>query len=301
MIYENDVEQPDGISSPQMTVFARGYKFMFRVKETVKDGKRQYGVFASCATMLPQNSEINIKPGELIDLGVFSPLREEDRKPLPAFLVKNFISNFRASRWAIVAGDDNFVWDLTDDTAEPHDTASERLLTYVRRVKKEKYPAIHARLDPSGKVHFLFGIAYDGNWASYQTGMQQLLPLFYGKEVEVTVSSDLHLKKKHAPSKYLQSISMFQADDIISSTKMLGEMFEPIKVTKFTRPHIERCKQVVKCLSDRALQLRIMFDEAKGDVDAKSWKGNSSRLTSVLDDLANLSKVLDDQANNNEG
>ncbi len=127
--------------------------------------------------------------------------------------------------------------------------------------------------------------------------MQQLLPVFYGKEVEVTVSSNLHLKKKHAPAKYLQSISMFQADDIISSSNLLGQMFESNKGAKFTPKLIERSKQAVKCLSDRALALRNMFDEAKGDIDAKSWKSNSSRLTSVLDDLANLAKVLSGQTN----
>jgi hypothetical protein len=68
------------------------------------------------------------------------------------------------------------------------------------------------RDESSGKMHFLFGISYQGNWPKYEASISQLASLFNGKEIEMTM---LHPNlsgnnKRFIEMKYLQVIRMFQ-------------------------------------------------------------------------------------------
>ena len=320
MKFEELIEQPSNEGGgrtrrllPRLTVYSRGYKFVFNVRSSVTsapevdvDGKTMhygYGVYVSC-TMLQKSigpdEEINLKPGELIDLGVFSPLRTEDRKSLPSFAVKNYIHNLSPSRWALIAGDDDSsVYDLTDDiSGELHSMAAERVLSYVRPARrrgiqqqqqhnKHQQPTMHVRLDPAGNVHLLFGIRYSGSWSEYEDGMQQLVPIFCGGEVEVT--SDLRgLGKKCVISeRYMQSFGTFQTEDIIACIAQLRSMFHPGGITQNSSSSlIERCDTVVKCLEGRARTLRKIFADIRPHYDGIGV------LDSALVDLNNLSLFI---------
>jgi hypothetical protein len=277
------------------TVFARGYTFVFTVKPSTapgERGKKHYGVYASCTILhgTGPDQEVNLKPGELIDLGVFSPLRDEDRKLLPAFVVKNYVHNLRPGRWAIVAGDDDTVYDLTEDASgDLHRVASDRGMTYVRKRHKGGAQAkIHARLDPAGNVHLLFGVRYTGNWTEYENGMQELVPIFCGGEVEVTTNSRQRGlgKKDAAGEKYLQSIGVFQTEDIVAGGVQLALMFDGRGASRFNRSQVERCGRVVKCLEARARKLRKML------VDIRPQSDNVGLLESALTSLGELSNAL---------
>ncbi|KAL7538487.1 hypothetical protein ACHAXR_008593 [Thalassiosira sp. AJA248-18] len=304
MRLEAMMEQPDGTSLPQLTIFTRGYKFVFsvRVKVSENGSKRQYGVFAMCTAMQESaDQEITLKPGEMIDLGIFSPLREEDRKTLPAFIIKNYIHLLKVGKWGVVSGEDNIVYDLTDDkTGQLHDLASKRVLSYIQKRTKSDFPLIHARLDPCGQVHLLFGIPYEGSWVDYESGMQRLVPLFCGREVEVTISRQHGLGKKDmAGSKYLQSISMFQLQDILESNSQLDNMIDSETINQFPSSLIDRCKQVLKCLDERTQKLLEMCANANKSKEERvsSRRDNDgpdiSLLNSSLEHSRELARVLE--------
>jgi hypothetical protein len=150
-----------------------------------------------------------------VDLGVCSPLREVDSKELSVFIGKNYIHSLKCGRWGFLGGNDNMIYDITDDaTGHLHDMASTRGLSYIRKCNKnDEHPTIHARLDPSGRVHCLFGIPYQGNWHRYQTAFRPLLPLFAGLEVEMTILHNHFIQgnnKRFAETKHLQAIRSSQ-------------------------------------------------------------------------------------------
>ena len=235
-------QQGDGekLLLPQLTIFVRGYKFIFTVKkisssfttndnnnenakqqqeEEHEEEQQQYGVFVTCTTTMMTfntNQEINLKPGELIDLGVFSPLHPQSssssgcgdddddcehqgKKTLAAFIIKNYIHSYKPGKYGVtIATDDNYVYDITSDaTGTLHEVAKQHVSSYVRCCNNKNkrgegmvYPMIHTRCDPSGAVHLLFGIPYLGNWGEYEYGMSQLVPLLMGNnEIEVMTTS----------------------------------------------------------------------------------------------------------------
>lgn len=313
---------------PMLTVYTRGYKFIFRVKEIIsgrrsraatvvrRDGyERQYGVFVSC-TIMPQqgnssgDQEINLKPGELIDLGIVSPLPEKEmdqcccRKPLSSFLVKNYIHQFQPGRYATLADDGNSVYDLTDDdSGELQDVAKKHVLSYIRKksskstVKRknqqpppqQQHPTIHIRLDPCGNVHLLFGIQYTGDWAAYENGMQQqFVPMFCGGEVEVTSTSSYSPlvgpgTNDVLEAQYLQSISLFSMEEIVLCGNQLCRMVDVNGNTMDNQyPHkfLDRCEQVVQCILERIEMIHSMAacrnDKTCEDGGSSSSTGNKS-------------------------
>ena len=324
------------VSLPQLTIFSRGYKFVFSVRvksstvpvkhhsaadgEKTKDhsrgssSKQEYGVFASCTTMhdgstttLEADQELNLKPGELIDLGLLSPLQNEDKKSLPAFIVKNYCHHLKVGRWNVVSGEDNVVYDLTNDqTGMLHDVASKRVLSYVRKRQKgdAEVPSMHLRLDPCGQVHMLFGILYEGNWFEYEKGIQSLVPLFCGREMEVIISRYHGLgNKQMACSKYLQSIGMFQSHDIVESTRQLMDMFLHTNgggeeegdgvgvVDKFHPSVIDRSRKAVTCLVERTEKLQevLTSNNDSSSVDNKK----TACLDTTLAQLHKLASLLE--------
>lgn len=101
---------------------------------------------------------------------------------------------------------------------------------------QEPFPTIHAEYDPEGNVHYLFGIAYGGDEATYKRGVEQLQKqmnegefevfIDYGKEYEkvrkrkgYAIMSDRVRKKfeleiEKDEREYLEEISEFEAEDI---------------------------------------------------------------------------------------
>ena len=159
-------------------------------------------------------STLGCKPGEMVDLGVCSPLRESDSKELSVFIAKNYIHSLKCGRWGFLGIDDNIMHDITDDASgDLHELAATRSLSYIRKWNQDdKSPTIHARLDPHGHVHCLLGVPYQGNWSKYESDMKQFAPLFSGQVIELTILHN-HIQgnnKRSAETKHLQVIRMFQ-------------------------------------------------------------------------------------------
>lgn len=283
----------DGTDLPALTVVARGYKFAFQARVDGEGAARRVGVFASCAPLREggAHQEINLKPGELVDLGALAPGPGEETA-LAAFVVKNYVHKFKLGRWAVAAGRDDAVHDLADDCAGTlRAGATRRALSYVRKRSEGEFPAIHARMAPDMRVHLLFGIPYEGNWSVYEAGMQGLVPLFSGREVEVTTCRHYGLGSKHvAGAKYLQSMSMFQAEDILAGHRQLECMFESAEaIARLPASRIGRAKKVLECLVARTQNLLDMFANAEDQEDSHA----KSPLVSVLESLQKLMKTLE--------
>jgi hypothetical protein len=324
---------------PQLTVYARGYKFIFRVKEdgaaaVVRqdddhDRQQQYSVFVSCTTMPQQqgssysngDQEINLKPGELIDLGIVSPLPAENemdcsyccRKPLSSFLVKNFIHQFRPGRYAVLSDDGNSVYDLTDNSSGMlRDAATKRVVSYIRRTpcsarrrqhrrqQPQQHSTLHARLDPCGNIHLLFGIQYSGDWTKYENGMQQkFVPILCGGEIEVTTTSSSSFfahsragaRDDGIEAQCLQSISVFSIEEILSCSEQLFRMVDvgANLVQQYPSILLERCDRVVKCLLDRIDALCSMAEFVNGEItdDDASRSSSKKNVTDRVVDRTN--------------
>ncbi|KAL7484453.1 hypothetical protein ACHAW6_010092 [Cyclotella cf. meneghiniana] len=264
MYWEEMIAQADGKKLPQLSVIVRGYQITFRAKVSYNDdGMPRYGLFASCSSLKAVNTEddeLNFKPGELVDLGVCLPLREGDKKELCVFIIKNYIHSLKCGRWAFFGNDDNVVYDATDeDSGDLHELALTRSLSYVRKCNKRgKYPTIHARLDPSGKVHCLLGVPYQGNWSEYESGMRHFAPLFSGQEIEMTMLHT-HMQgnaKRFTETKHLQVIRMFQLEDIVPCFNYLISLIpNPASAKRLTPKVLRRALRVVHCLEIRMGEL----------------------------------------------
>ncbi|KAL9184894.1 hypothetical protein ACHAXT_002671 [Thalassiosira profunda] len=266
---EEVVEGTDGTRLPRLIVVARGYKFVFGTRAVDWGGaqQRQCGVFATCTPLHDgSDGELNLKPGELIDLGVFAPLRPEDETSLAAFVLKDYLHSFTVGRWGVVAGQDDVAHDLTDDaTGELHEIAARSTLSHVRTQRtKGPRPTIHARYDPGGKVHFLFGILYEGNWAEYGSGMRQLAPLFGGGEVEATVDWRHGLgKRAAADAKCLESMGVFQMQDIVACRDRLERLLEANASEARPPAFVERAKRAVDRLEERSNELLTLLADVQ--------------------------------------
>jgi len=120
-----------------------------------------------------------LKPGELLDLGIYAPLRKEDRKPFHVHELKSFIFARKPDIWAFdtTASKHHDALDITDDkTGDLHGQARRAIVVRVNETDgKSEPPSICAEHDPQGSVHYYLG------------NQQKGLRIPFGKEVELKV------------------------------------------------------------------------------------------------------------------
>ena len=66
---------------------------------------------------------------------------------------------------------------------------------YVNEWNMNQIPSVYVKHDPEGSVHYLFGIAYDGNWGKYDEGVKGLNLAVNGEEVEIFVNYGLEYER----------------------------------------------------------------------------------------------------------
>ncbi|GAX14768.1 hypothetical protein FisN_25Lh038 [Fistulifera solaris] len=148
------------------------YEDRFHIELQVLPSKQAphagYGLFAYVNTIddnddsnLPKLSTVEIPPGVLIDLGVYGPLRPEDRKPWPARLLKSFIYSYHCGSWFFeTSKEDDAVFDMTDDaTGQLHELARRNVLMYANETSglEQDIQSLWPIYDPEGAVHFYLG------------------------------------------------------------------------------------------------------------------------------------------------
>jgi hypothetical protein len=127
-----------------------------------------YGLFACVNAVDNGNNDggnapttVEIPPGVLIDLGVYGPLRPEDRKPWSARLMKSFIFSYHCGSWFFeTSKEDDAVFDMTDDaTGQLHELARRNVLMYANETSglEQDIQSLWPIYDPEGAVHFYLG------------------------------------------------------------------------------------------------------------------------------------------------
>jgi len=253
MRMEEMVEQDDGIKVPMLTILLRGYKFVF----SAHNDDEGIAVSVSCISMNVDDGtadESILKPGELIDLGVFCPLSDSDTKPLPVFLLKNYVHNFSIDSYA---GDGNGnVYDLFEDAkGTMHLAATKKVLSYVRSCNDTEVPTIHGGLDPSGKVHLLFGVRYRGDWKEYTSIMEEeIQPIFRGEQKEVTLARNAMINEQQE-ARYLSAMKNFGPVELLQCAKFIGSLFLGSPTAVPSSGMKERLFRVATCLRHRIAEL----------------------------------------------
>jgi hypothetical protein len=135
-----------------------------------------------------------LKPGELVDLGVYAPLRPEDRTNDDICLFKNFMHNWEVESWSFEQaahhkGKNCDVFDITDDwSGDLHSLARENVLVYVNETdgRPNSVATILAEHDPAGGVHYLMGHheEHHGAFRIPLNGEEIELKIDYGNKYE---------------------------------------------------------------------------------------------------------------------
>ena len=263
MRMEEMVVQDNGIQVPMLTIILRGYKFTF----SAHHDDEGIAVSVTCVSMNIDDRENDyesiLKPGELIDLGVFCPLIDSDTKPLPAFILKNYIHNFSIDSYA---GDGNGnVYDLTDDTkGTMNPVAIKKVLSYVRSSDEAEVPTVHGGLDPSGKVHLLFGVRYRGDWEEYTSIMDaEIQPIFRGEQKEVTLARNVTTNEQQE-ARYMSALKNFGPEDLVQCANFFRCLILLPPTVVPSSGMKKRLRKVATCLRQRISELG---DPSLGVVD----------------------------------
>ena len=320
-IREEAIMQSNGKNLPKLTMTFRGFKLVFAVKESSIPGAG-LGVFCSCTSLLDNTSSsandidgesFDLKPGELLDLGVYAPLRCEDKKHRCVFHLKNFVHSMECEEWCFNSTEADYQYDITNDTTRGvHEIAKRHLLTYVNECNSNECPSVYARLDPEGSVHYLLGVAYHGVWEDFQHGMEQF-NLRSGNEVEIFVNygegyEDVRIRKGYSTlpeeikskrlfqisnnqETYLDDIDEYSKEEIAKATDFFLQhyttLYRPDKKDMDMDNEIrDRALQVAMKLKVRVNQLEIGEQEKDSTVfDCQSSRNKFSDLMELIDTL----------------
>lgn len=157
---------------PRLVLHVRGFQLVVQAK---KSGipNAGLGAWLTCSSLTPylKNEQFpqrfELLPGELVDLGLYAPLRKQDRKGDHIVLLKNFIHHWECESWSFEMSscerenqncDEFDIFDITDDvTGDIHDKARKNLLSYVNETDGKEIATVRAEHDPEGAVHYLMG------------------------------------------------------------------------------------------------------------------------------------------------
>jgi hypothetical protein len=133
-----------------------------------------------------------LEAGDQVDLGVYAPLRPQDRLDESVFLLKNFIHNWEPEGWCFDQAarhevKASHVFDITDNwTGDLHSLASQNVMVYVNETDGKSVPTVYAAHDPAGAVHYLMGHGEKkhGKFRIPLNGEEIELKIDYGEKYE---------------------------------------------------------------------------------------------------------------------
>lgn len=178
------------------TMNVRGFTLEFIAKKS-QIPNSGLGVFVKASKsplMTKPVDYFELEPGDQVDLGIYAPLRPQDRLDDAVNLLKNFIHKFEPEGWAFNQaarheGKASNVFDITDDwTGDLHSLASQNVMVYVNETdgKNSSIPTVWAAHDPAGAVHYLMGHGEKkhGNFRIPLNGDEIELKIDYGEKYE---------------------------------------------------------------------------------------------------------------------
>ena len=227
MLTEDIVLGPDGKELPRLTLVWNAFRLVFTVRQSTIPNAG-LGVFVQCTSLVPFRTSLTLRKGEMLDLGVYAPLRKEDLKEECVFLVKNFIMGLKCEEWTFDAGQTpaSHQFDITDDwTGELHEIAARRIPAYMNECKMEDNPSVCAAHDPEGVLHYMLDARVSDLTLPADGSMVELF-INYGPKYErvrirrnysfLPVSEQLsHAKSVHQENaEYLEEISGYQGPEV---------------------------------------------------------------------------------------
>ncbi len=170
----------------------KGHHLQLKAKES-KVPNGGLGLFITAtplATIFSLCNQVALvfEEGELVDLGVYGPLRTEDLKPNHVLIVKEFVHNWKAEAWSFGSnGKDNLVFDITDDdTGNLSKMAESNILVFTNETDGNETPSVFAKEDPEGAMHYYLGHSYLGQGCLVipNDGTEVELKVDYGEKYE---------------------------------------------------------------------------------------------------------------------
>lgn len=145
---------------------AKGYELELKVDKSEICGAGK-GLFVRCREVICRSRKstcMELEAGELIDLGVYTPILESDLKRSCVSAVKAFIHDGKNRGWEFNydgnkgCRDANLVLDVTDDvTGEIHPAASDCKIVFANETNGIDSPSLYCESDPEGSVHYYLG------------------------------------------------------------------------------------------------------------------------------------------------
>lgn len=227
--HEDLVEHDDGTRLPRLTIAVRGFQLELKVKQSLIPNAGN-GVFLSCTRlMIDDGQPLELKPGELLDLGVYAPLCLADKKLEAVFFIKNFIHARKCEEWVFDAADSRYQLDITDDvTGDIHSEAKKHIHTYVNECNDDEKVCIEAQHDPEGCVHYLLGHAHEsqGDFVLPSDGTEVEVFVNYGDNYE-----RVRLRNGYSflPDQQDESLKTIEQEDVTDVKEM--KSFGPFDVS----------------------------------------------------------------------
>ena len=153
-----DRHNSDGL--PVLVFYVKGFRLELEARQS-DIPNAGLGLWAKCTPLSPQSKKkyLELKTGEVVDLGVYAPLQPQDCKREHISLLKNFVHSWECESWLYDAKMSSFdVFDITDDqTGSLHEIARRNILVYANETDGHETPSIWATHDPEGAVHYNLG------------------------------------------------------------------------------------------------------------------------------------------------
>jgi len=322
---KEELVEYNGAMLPKLTFVVRGHQLVFNVKQSTIPNAG-YGLFVRCKSLTNDFSSKTdsaraflLKAGELLDMGVYGPLRHEDEKLVHVHSIKSYIFSGKNEEWCFTGASEDSIYDVTDDkTGDVHDLALRSCLTYINECGSDDAPTIHASVDPCGCVHYLMGTRYHGDWNRYKEESSRFSLAVDGDEVEVF----LHYGQSYEPIRirkgysvwstpslqrqqeelattvmtdhdcYISDIATYNAEEVIDCVYFLTNQCLIVEDYKSTEKRIDedvrdRVQRVVRKLLDRASELLQITED-------KNTHGQSQNGHHCCSSMKELSKAVAD-------
>jgi len=166
------------------------------------------------------NSVVKLEAGELVDLGVYAPLRVEDIQPYHLASLKNFLFQYSCEKWffdpevgsALAMLDSGAKYDLTSNsTGRLHDDALRQSISFANETDGLENSSIVALSDPEGAIHYYLGSETES--LEFVTNTWIELKVDYGPDYEKCRVREGYSRYEADSKEYIDLVTAAQEDD----------------------------------------------------------------------------------------
>lgn len=299
---------------PRIIMNVKGFELVLQAKKSaIPSEKAGLGVWVKCRAVTPllrndsHCDRFELRPGELVDMGVYAPMRKLDRQSAHVTALKNFIHKWYCegysfnrtlggSNYSTGQEDDEGSLDITDDwTGRVHEIARCSVMPYVNETNglHNELATVRAELDPTGAVHYMMGYGEEshGTFCLPIDGTEVELKIDYGSSYErirvrkgySRVSPEQQAKHKEQIKRededFPEVIGTLTANQVNESVKFLEDLLNLKPDFQWEREMAERTLLVAILL---LVRLKSMIQELQ-DVANKMDESAGNRDISFCD------------------